>query len=846
MAVSVPDNTLILVSRQNEIVRTVAENIAVSIISPPATGKSLLVPAFFGIDGTKVLVSSPTRSSAIAHKTMFSILHPSIRVDYITEGKNNYDRDAVVIYATSGKVKNILMSKFDNGVVSPYTEFKILIIDEIHTGSVDNSVIVGLWGKAMLSKTVFPRLITLTATPVPITIVPPPVEIVIPEEGHNVPRLKYMRDYHDNSERYSAIVNEVVRYHNMMTVESGHFIIFLPSMGVVKQVSARMTRGMNERRVSKKYVIIAMYGKMTAEISDSLYREMNPDVRKIVITTNVLESSITIPKVGYVFDSMLEKRLLPTPTGGSRLDIVFISKTSAMQRMWRTGRTMRGEAIRFISEAKYETLSQSYPLDILTVPIHRTIIELISRKIIPIRSIVRDVPEEKVNKMVAELSNLKMINVGGLSVLPIGQYGLRLSTSIRQSAFIWYWIGAGYPPFPGIVCTVILDIDPSELFNYPHFTGRDRIAINKRKKEHDDKYFQRFVGSNQLVTCLNVWNTMMIETDGAPMNNNYRVFGDWCAKNSIRLETINVIIREIYRVSTSYNQVYNVEDKKNKPVESGPFNTDNFMNAALGILNTVYVDRLFKKIDRPNIAGSKVENYERLPDYYDPSTGFEPEADKYIVVRSAIPGRYYNTFKYLAIVTKEGQNGKHGLIIMGIPPKERPEVAVVQITEEGSAQLFDASAMGITPEVIPHIDEAEYVMGREEQKEEEVRTPTVSTPTSGRSTGAAVPVPIMDAGIMMTIDWRSEEEYDVITIPSSALFISDEYVTGEDLIPYVAGRESVEVMSPGPVQMIEVEEYETFTIEEDDPNSIAGWTLPAPTINVARGVIFTTMKLKTG
>ena len=80
------------------------------------------------------------------------------------------------------------------------------------------------------------------------------------------------------------------------------------------------------------------------------------DNRKIIVATNVAETSITIPGIKYVIDSGLARisRYLPR-TRTTSLPITPISKSSADQRKGRCGRVENGVCIRLYSEDDYET-----------------------------------------------------------------------------------------------------------------------------------------------------------------------------------------------------------------------------------------------------------------------------------------------------------------------------------------------------------------------------------------------------------------------------------------------------------------------------------------------------------
>src|SRR4051812_2941850 len=84
--------------------------------------------------------------------------------------------------------------------------------------------------------------------------------------------------------------------------------------------------------------------------------------RKIIIATNIAESSITIPDVKYVIDFMLSKELYYDPmTKSESLILSWISKASSKQRSGRAGRVADGVVFRICTRNFYNNSIPEYP-----------------------------------------------------------------------------------------------------------------------------------------------------------------------------------------------------------------------------------------------------------------------------------------------------------------------------------------------------------------------------------------------------------------------------------------------------------------------------------------------------
>ena len=84
--------------------------------------------------------------------------------------------------------------------------------------------------------------------------------------------------------------------------------------------------------------------------------------RKVIVATNIAESSITIPDVKYVIDFLLTKELYYDPASRSEsLQLQWCSKASAKQRAGRAGRVADGIVFRLASRLFYDQSIPEYP-----------------------------------------------------------------------------------------------------------------------------------------------------------------------------------------------------------------------------------------------------------------------------------------------------------------------------------------------------------------------------------------------------------------------------------------------------------------------------------------------------
>jgi ATP-dependent helicase HrpB len=144
--------------------------------------------------------------------------------------------------------------------------------------------------------------------------------------------------------------------------ESGDILVFLPGQGEIRQVQ----RLLEEAQPPRDLKILPLYGDLSSEQQDAAIRPARDGERKIVLATNIAETSLTIEGIRIVIDSGLARRARFDPaTGMSRLETLRISRASAEQRRGRAGRLEAGACYRLWPESEHATLPAHTPPEIV-------------------------------------------------------------------------------------------------------------------------------------------------------------------------------------------------------------------------------------------------------------------------------------------------------------------------------------------------------------------------------------------------------------------------------------------------------------------------------------------------
>ncbi|MCJ7453613.1 MAG: ATP-dependent helicase HrpB, partial [Steroidobacteraceae bacterium] len=153
----------------------------------------------------------------------------------------------------------------------------------------------------------------------------------------------------------------------------GDALVFLPGAGEIRRVAEALATKLPGREFS----VLPLYGDLGAAEQDAALLADPRGRRKVVVATNIAETSLTIDGVRIVVDAGLERRQRFDPaTGMSRLDTARISRSSAEQRRGRAGRTAPGTCYRLWSESAHDSLPAQSPAEILEADLAPLALEL--------------------------------------------------------------------------------------------------------------------------------------------------------------------------------------------------------------------------------------------------------------------------------------------------------------------------------------------------------------------------------------------------------------------------------------------------------------------------------------
>ncbi|HEY7640285.1 MAG TPA: ATP-dependent helicase HrpB [Steroidobacteraceae bacterium] len=144
--------------------------------------------------------------------------------------------------------------------------------------------------------------------------------------------------------------------------DDGDILAFLPGQAEIR----RTQRQLEVQNLPRQVAVLPLFGDLSAAEQDAALRPGDPQHRKVVLATNIAETSLTIEGVRVVVDSGLARRARFDPaTGMSGLETARISRASADQRRGRAGRLGPGVCYRLWSETDHASLAAQTTPEIL-------------------------------------------------------------------------------------------------------------------------------------------------------------------------------------------------------------------------------------------------------------------------------------------------------------------------------------------------------------------------------------------------------------------------------------------------------------------------------------------------
>ncbi|ETN37181.1 uncharacterized protein HMPREF1541_08171 [Cyphellophora europaea CBS 101466] len=338
---------------REELMRVIRDNQVIIVVGQTGSGKTTQLTQFLYEEGYgrqgMIGCTQPRRVAAMSvAKRVSEEMEVKLGglVGYAIRFEDCTSDETVIKYMTDGVLLRESLTQRD------LDKYSCIIMDEAHERALNTDVLMGLIKKVVARRRDL-KLIVTSATMnsrrfsefyggAP--------EFIIP--GRTFPvDIQYSRspceDYVDSA------VKQVLAIH--VSQGAGDILVFMTG-----QEDIEVTCELVEERLKllvdpPKLMVLPIYSQMPADLQAKIFDPAPPGVRKVIVATNIAETSLTVDGIMYVVDTGFSKLKVYNPKMGmDTLQITPVSQANAGQRAGRAGRTGPGKAFHLYTELAYK------------------------------------------------------------------------------------------------------------------------------------------------------------------------------------------------------------------------------------------------------------------------------------------------------------------------------------------------------------------------------------------------------------------------------------------------------------------------------------------------------------
>ncbi|KZO92472.1 P-loop containing nucleoside triphosphate hydrolase protein [Calocera viscosa TUFC12733] len=413
-------------SMQQQIVDVIGKNNVTVIVGETGCGKTTQLPQFIldaallssapSVEPISILITQPRRLSALGVAGRVANERCETRpgvgtVGYAIRGESRSSDRTRLLFVTTGVALRMLTN--EDGLKG----FTHVIVDEVHERSVDSDFLL-LELREMLRRGADIKVVLMSATinqevfvkyfdNAPVITIPGythPVadhylEDIIPHISYRPPFVKprskqsdeqlqaYRKPYAEmglsedqiraiesisrtdriDYQLVAAVVGHIVR----TSPDEGAILIFMPGVAEIKQCMSSLS-------AMRPALILPLHANLSPAEQKLVFPPPPKGQRKIIVATNVAETSITIPDIVHVVDAGRVKENEYDPESGlSRLVESWVPRAGAKQRRGRAGRTQKGDCWKIYTRRMESDYMPSFSVpEMLRVPLERLTLQV--------------------------------------------------------------------------------------------------------------------------------------------------------------------------------------------------------------------------------------------------------------------------------------------------------------------------------------------------------------------------------------------------------------------------------------------------------------------------------------
>ncbi len=499
-----------IVERRAEIVQAIQDHPVLVIAGETGSGKTTQLPkmcleAGFGSAG-KIGCTQPRRVAAtsIARQLAKELqCHLGDEVGYKIRFADKTSSKTLIQFMTDG---TLLAETQSDRFLENY---EVLIIDEAHERSLNIDFLLGTIRKLQPKRPDLKLLITSASIDTQRFSEAFDNAPIIEVSGRTFPVEIEYRPLDDEQEETGDFTVEdamVATIRELLqSSRDGDLLAFLPGEGEIREVVQRLSDEATQPEV------LPLFGRLTQSEQQRIFQPSGR--RKVIVATNLAETSLTIPGIRYVIDSGLARvSRYSAKNRVQRLPVEPIAQSSALQRAGRAGRLEHGVCIRLYSEESFAARRAYAEPELLRSNLAGVILQMLALRLGNIREFpFIDPPGAQAiregEKLLRELGavddNLNLTRLGKeMATLPIEPQTARMLLQAHRERVL---------PEMLVIASGLSIQDPRE--------------IPSEEKEKARQMHSAFISrESDYVTLLNIWNAYHTRWDELRTENKMRKF----------------------------------------------------------------------------------------------------------------------------------------------------------------------------------------------------------------------------------------------------------------------------------------------------------------------------------
>ena len=423
-----------------EIQHSLKQQNRVVLQAPPGAGKTTAVPLALltqsWLDNKQIIMLEPRRLAARnAAARMAFLLNEKVgeTVGYQIRQDNCYSDKTKILVVTEGILTRRLQADPE------LKNIALVIFDEFHERSLhaDLSLALCLQSQQILREDLKILIMSATLNTDAISRLLDNAPIIQSEGRSFAVDIHYLDRAAKQTDQRQLISNLINTIKHVIHDQQGNCLVFLPGVKEIILLANQLRPYLKSENIDN-ILLAPLHGSLNKQQQDRAISSPPEGKRKIVLATNIAETSLTIDGINCVIDSGLERALQHNPSSGmNRLITQSISQDSSTQRSGRAGRLSAGVCYRLWSEPQQSRLAKHSLAEILHSDLTTLALELANWGVIEVDELqwLDTPPTSAIEQARTLLQQLDAIDVTG-KITRHGRNMLRLGTHPRLAHMI--------------------------------------------------------------------------------------------------------------------------------------------------------------------------------------------------------------------------------------------------------------------------------------------------------------------------------------------------------------------------------------------------------------------------